>query len=96
MLDIKKLTQEVLENKIKNKFPTDDLNHEFNLLEKEVIEAKEVLDNPDEFVKELADIVIFAMSLARITGTDLEKAITTKVEFNKNRTYKEGTYRITT
>jgi hypothetical protein len=29
MLDIKKLTQEVLDNKIKNRFPTDDLGHEF-------------------------------------------------------------------
>ena len=93
MLDIKKLTQEVLDNKIKNRFPTGDLNHEFDLLGKEVTEVGEVLDNPTKLIKELADVVIFAMSMARIVGQDLEQAIVDKVEFNKNRTYKAGTYR---
>lgn len=94
MLDIKRLTQEVLENKIKNHFPTDDLAHEFDLFKKEVVEAEEVLGDPPKLVNELADIVIFAMSIARITGQDLEQAIVDKVEYNKNRTYKAGTFRL--
>lgn len=96
MLDIAKLTQDVLDNKVKNNFPTDDLSHEFDLLEKEVVEAKDELNNPEKLVKELADIVIFTMSIARITGQNLEQAIVDKVEYNKNRTYKAGTFRITT
>lgn len=70
------------------------MNHEFKLLKKEVIEAEGVINNPKEFGKELADIVIFAMSAARMSGIDLEKEIVDKIEFNKNRTYKEGTFRI--
>jgi len=93
MLDIKNLTQEVLENKIKNHFPTNNLGHEFDLLKKEVIEAEEVLNDPEKMITELADIVIFTMSIARIIGKDLEQAIVNKVEYNKNRTYKKGTYR---
>jgi hypothetical protein len=34
------------------------------------------------------------MSIARIVGVDLEQEIVDKVEFNKNRTYKKGTYRL--
>ena len=95
MLDIKKLTQEVLENKINNHFPTDDLGHEFELLVKEVVEAEEVLNDPSKLGKELADIVIFAMSIARIVKVDLEQEIVDKVEYIKTRTYKAGTFRIT-
>ena len=94
MLDIKNLTQVVLENKIKNNFPTNDLHHDFFLLMKEVIEAKQVLDDHDKLRKELADIVIFTMSVARIAGIDLEKEIVDKVEYNKNRSYKPGTFRL--
>lgn len=91
MLDIKKLTQEILENKLKRNFPINDLNHEFGLMKDEVKEAEEVLDNKTELAKELADIVIYAISIARIINIDLEKSIIDKVEYNKNRTHKKGT-----
>lgn len=91
MLDIKKLTQQILENKIKNNFPTNEIFHEFELMKKEVIEAQEVLENKYELAKELADITIFIMSIARIAEIDLEKSIKAKIKFNKTRTYKKGT-----
>lgn len=94
MIDIKKLTREVLQNKINNKFPTNDLYHEFDLLKKEVKEAEDELENPEKLKKELADIVIFAMSIARIIEADLEVEIVEKIEYNKNRSYKPGTFRL--
>ena len=94
MVNIKELSLEILENKINNKFPINDLLHEFSLLKKEVIEAEEVLNDKEKLPAELADIVIFVISIARIQGIDLEKAIINKVEYNKNRSYKAGTFRL--
>lgn len=94
MLDIEKCAQLVLDNKIANRFPTDDVDHEFDLLKKEVAEAEEVLNDPDKLPSELADIVIFVISIARMKGIDLEKSIVDKIEYNKNRSYKKGTFRI--
>jgi len=91
MLDIKKISQEVLENKIKRNFPTNDIIHEFSLLKDEVKEAEEVLTNPEKLKSELADLGIYLISLARISGIDIEKAIEEKIEYNKNRTHKKGT-----
>lgn len=93
MLDIEKCNADILANKVKNSFPTDDAVHEFDLLKKEVIEAEEVIDDPEKLPAELADIAIFVMSLARMKGIDLEKEILQKIEYNKNRSYKAGTYR---
>jgi len=94
MLNIKELEKEILDNKIANNFPTNDLIHEFKLLKEEVIEAEEVLNNPSQLGKELADIVIFVISVSKIQKIDLEREILSKIKYNKKRTYKKGTFRL--
>lgn len=92
MLNITELSKDILQNKINRNFPTDDLNHEFKLFKDEVKEAEESIKDSAKFGKELADLVIYAISMARITGVDLEKEVNEKVEYNKTRTHKKGTF----
>lgn len=94
MIDLNLVSKEILANKLKNRFPTNDLGHEILLLKKEVEEVEESVDDLDNLKKELADVVIFCISIARIIGEDLEKEILNKVEYNKTRQYKPETYRI--
>lgn len=58
------------------------------------IEAAEVLEHfqwrentaePDELAGELADVALYLMQLASITGIDLEQAILDKLDLNRTR-----------
>lgn len=60
------------------------------------LEANEVLEHfqwkeqpgdLDELGSELADVALYLMQLAQITGIDLEKAVLTKLEQNYGRTW---------
>jgi NTP pyrophosphatase (non-canonical NTP hydrolase) len=60
------------------------------------LEASEVLEHfqwkeePDdyqEFSSELADVTLYLLQLAHITGIDLEKAVMAKLELNYNRNW---------
>ncbi|GAP15264.1 predicted pyrophosphatase [Longilinea arvoryzae] len=60
------------------------------------LEANEVLEhfqwkeqaaNSDELAGELADVALYLLQLAQITGIDLEKAVLTKLDQNYNRNW---------
>lgn len=59
-----------------------------------MLEAAEVLEhfqwreearNPDELAGELADVALYLLQLASISGIDLEQAILAKLEQNRDR-----------
>ena len=45
------------------------------------------LDNRDEFARELADVALYLMQSASISGIDLEQAILAKLEWNYRRSW---------
>ena len=60
------------------------------------LEANEVLEHfqwrdavndPDELGSELADVALYLLQLAKITGVDLESAIVKKLDQNYGRTW---------
>src|ERR1035437_112907 len=63
------------------------------------LEANEVLEHfqwqpdlkdRDEFASELADVGLYLLQLASVSGIDLEQAILKKLETNASRTWDEG------
>lgn len=63
------------------------------------IEAAEILEHfqftdeirdCEELGSELADVMLYLLQLASISGIDLEKAVLNKIEVNKMRTWDEG------
>ena len=63
-----------------------------------VLEASEVLEHfqwvdsvkdKDELAGELADVALYLLQLASITGVDLEQAILNKLAVNKDREWPE-------
>jgi NTP pyrophosphatase (non-canonical NTP hydrolase) len=62
------------------------------------LEASEILEhyqwtetsqNPDELSGELADVALYLLQLASLTGIDLEQAILQKLAINYQRTWDE-------
>lgn len=60
------------------------------------LEANEVLEhfqwqgeinNKDEFASELADVALYLLQLASVSGIDLEQAVLRKLETNANRAW---------
>jgi len=58
------------------------------------VEAAEILEhfqfrehakNPEELAGELADVALYLLQLASVTGINLERAILDKIEVNKTR-----------
>ncbi|MFT3895172.1 MAG: nucleotide pyrophosphohydrolase [Anaerolineales bacterium] len=58
------------------------------------IEAAEILEhfqfteeikNPEELGSELADVTLYLLQLASVSGIDLEQAVMKKIEINKTR-----------
>ena len=71
------------ENKIKKGFNTTDVPREFCLLYGEVAEAFDAWRKGREDVgEELADVAIYLLSLAEMTGVDLQSAIEAKIAKN--------------
>jgi len=62
------------------------------LIHSEVSEALEAYraDNQEEFLEELADVVIRVMDLTSGMGKDLGRAVLDKIEKNKTRGYRHG------
>ncbi len=48
---------------------------------------KEQTDDPDELASELADVTLYLLQLAQITGIDLEKAVLAKLDQNYKRNW---------
>ena len=89
MIDLLKLQQEILENKINKGFNVTDINLEFCYTYWELAEAFEAYRKklPD-LGEELADVMIYLLGLSAILKIDLEDEILKKVEKNRKREYK--------
>jgi NTP pyrophosphatase (non-canonical NTP hydrolase) len=78
-------------NKLAKGFNTTDVPLEFCFLQREAGEAfdawRKGLPDLDD---ELADVVLFAVSLAAMTGIDLQDAVERKLAKNAGRTYVTG------
>ena len=87
-MQMKDVQKEVLENKKRHGFNTTNIEEEFCRLYGEVGEAYDAYyKGADNFAEELADVAIFLMEIAEISGIDLEEEILKKVEKNKTRQY---------
>ena len=56
----------------------------------EHLQWSEEIKNKEAFGEELADVALYLLQLASITGIDLEKAILAKLEKNYHRTWNEN------
>lgn len=87
-MEIRSAQKLTWENKLAKGFNTSDVPLEFCLLQGEVAEAfdawRRIHDNLGE---ELADVAIYLMSLAEMTGVDLQEAVEQKLVKNAKRTY---------
>ena len=96
-MDIKELTDE-MNNLVRSKgwYEVDSKRPQTprNLAISLAVEAAEILEHyqfrenasdQDELAGELADVALYLLQLASVTGIDLEKAILDKIEVNKNR-----------
>ena len=90
MVEIKKLQEEIYDNKVKHNFNTTDVPKEFCLLYGEVSEAYEAYrKKKDDLGEELADVAIYLLGIAEILNIDLEKELLKKIDKNKKRVYKK-------
>ena len=71
-------------------FNTTDIPKEFCLMYGEVAEAFDAWKHNSGLDLELADIAIYLLGIAEITGIDLGKAIDKKMVINENREYNPG------
>ncbi len=89
-MDLKKIQEEIWQNKIEKEFNTTDVSKEFCLLYTELGEAYDAYrKKKDDLGEELADVTIFLLSLAKMLDVDLEKEVINKVAKNKKRVYKK-------
>ena len=87
-MQMKAVQKEIFENKVRHGFNTTNITEEFCRLYGEVGEAYDAFyKGTDNFAEELADVAIFLMGIAEISGIDLEEEILKKVEKNKSRKY---------
>jgi NTP pyrophosphatase (non-canonical NTP hydrolase) len=76
------------ENKVAKGFNTTDVPLEFCLLQDEIAEAFDAWHKGREDVgEELADVAIYLLSLAEMTGIDLQDQIEAKMAKNAARVY---------
>ena len=88
MVDLKKLQEEIYDNKVKHGFNVTDLKEEFCYTYNELSEAYMAwLKGKDDYGEELADVAIFLLGISEISGVDLENEIINKMNKNKKRKY---------
>ena len=51
---------------------------------------RETIDHPEELAGELADVALYLLQLAKISGIDLEQAIVKKLAANQDRSWDEA------
>lgn len=89
-VELKKLQEEVMRNKIEKGFNTTDVALEFCRAHEELSEAFSKYNRNQEGVaEEFADVAIFLLGMCEILGYDLESELVRKIEINKNRKYKK-------
>jgi NTP pyrophosphatase (non-canonical NTP hydrolase) len=90
MIDLKEVQERILANKLAKGFATSNVEKEFNLTYAELAEAYEAYRKQHDNVgEELADVLIFVLSLAKMLDVDIEKALLDKLAKNEARNYKK-------
>jgi MazG-like family len=88
-MDIRSGQRLAWDNKVAKGFNTSDVPLEFCLLQGEVAEAFEAWrTGSGDLREELADVAIYVLSLAEMTGIDLQSAIEAKIAKNVSRVYR--------
>lgn len=89
MVDLKALQQKAYANKVAHGFNVTSVDEEVCHIMSELAEAWEAYRKKGmaEFGEELADVAIYLLGLAEITGVDLEKEILSKMKINAERKY---------
>lgn len=87
-MDIRSAQKLTWENKLAKGFNTTEVPLEFCLLQGEIAEAFDAWRRAhDHLGEELADIAIYVLSLAEMTGVDLQNAVEAKLSKNVKRKY---------
>jgi predicted kinase len=87
-LPLAEAQRRVWRNKLAKGFNTTDVPLEFCLLSGEVAEAFEAWRRrPEGLAGELADVALYLLSIAEMTGVDLQSAIEQKIAVNAARRY---------
>ncbi len=88
-MDIRAGQKLAWENKVAKGFNTTDVPLEFCLLQGEVAEAFDAWrKSRDSLGEELADVAIYLMGLAAMTGVELQDEIAAKIDKNSYRSYR--------
>jgi hypothetical protein len=88
-MDIRAGQKLAWENKLAKGFNTTDVPLEFCLLQGEVAEAFDAWrKGHDTLGEELADVAIYLMGLAAMTGVELQDEIAAKMDKNSSRNYR--------
>ncbi|MBV9449005.1 MAG: hypothetical protein JO345_24220 [Streptosporangiaceae bacterium] len=88
-MDIRSGQKLAWENKVAKGFNTTDVALEFGLLYGEVAEAFDAWRRGRaELGEELADVTIYLLSLAQMTGVDLQGEVEAKIAKNASRVYR--------
>lgn len=88
-MDIKSAQKLAWDNKLAKGFNTTDIPLEFCLLNGEIAEAFDAWRKRTEDVgEELADVAIFLLGLAEMTGVDLQQEVEAKLAANLDRVYR--------
>jgi NTP pyrophosphatase (non-canonical NTP hydrolase) len=87
-VDIRSAQQRAWQNKVAKGFNTTDVPLEFCLLQGEMAEALDAWrKGRDHLGEELADVAIYLLGLAEMTGVDLQNEIEAKMAKNAARVY---------
>ena len=88
-MDIRSAQNQAWVNKVAKGFNTTDVPLEFCLLQGEIAEAFDAWrKGRDDVGEELADVAIYLLGLAEITGIDLQDQIEAKMAKNAARVYR--------
>ena len=87
-MNLRRVQREAWANKILKGFNITDVPLEFCLLTEEIGEAFSAWrKQQDGYAGELADVAIFLVSIAEMTGVDLQAAVEAKLAVNAGRSY---------
>ena len=87
-MDIRSAQKQAWQNKVAKGFNTIDIPLEFCLLQGEIAEAFDAWrKGREDLGEELADVAIYLLGLAEMTGVDLQDEIKAKMAKNAARVY---------
>ena len=90
-MHLREVQKRAWENKLAKGFNTTDVPLEFALAHAELSEAFEAArKHPDSLGEELADVLLFLVSIAEMSGVDLDGAVEAKMTKNLARKYERG------